>query len=144
MTKRGCLNCHFFCAYGIDINSRAPFEESVGPEFRTRESLDEKLKALSRALESPWSIKCSRGKWDSERIGNRNINEIRNAILGPDRDTCDCFAEYDQYADQNAPQESEEKKHEARERRENRILSIIAIVIALGSLVIAILAYLKT
>jgi hypothetical protein len=150
MPKRGCLNCHFFVRYGISIKSGAPFEEAAEPEFRTRESLDGMLKSLSRALRSPWSIKCSRGKWDSERIGNKNTDEIRNAILSPERDTCDCFSELNKYADQEAVKESEKKKDMEKEMRITRRLSVLAIVIAfigtlisLGSLVVAYLAYLE-
>jgi hypothetical protein len=150
MSEKGCLNCHFFCAYGISIKSRVPFEETVGSEFRTREGLVEKLKSLSRVMRSPWSVKCSRGKWDAAKIGNRNTAEIIKAIFNPERDTCDCFAESDKHADQDAVKESETKKAEARERRKDRriataalIVASIGILIALGSLIVAILAYLK-
>jgi hypothetical protein len=137
-----CLNCHFFCKASIDFDNSL-VTKSAGPEFRTLEGLDKMLKNRSLVSQSPWSLTCFCGKWDTAKIRTKNIDEIKQAIFSPERDTCDCFGEFDEHATQTAVKESEQKKAEARERRITRILSIIAILIAIGSLIIAFLAYRK-
>ncbi|MDR1902410.1 MAG: hypothetical protein LBQ88_09050 [Treponema sp.] len=139
MPKRGCLNCHFFCQSRINRDS-IPLTESLEPEFRNREKLVEELKGLARVASPPWSLRCSVGKWDAAKIGTRKTGEILDAIFSPERNNCDRFVEYTKYSSQTAAQESEERRREAKDRRFTRIISVLAIVIALGSLVVAILA----
>jgi hypothetical protein len=140
MSKRGCLNCHFCCRYGISTNSGDPFEKSAEPEFRTREGLDEKLKSLSRAMRAPWSIKCFSENWDAERIGIKNTDEITKAIFSNERKKCLHFAVYDKYATLEAVRDREKKKLEIIDRRITRIRANVSLAISFGALVISALA----
>jgi hypothetical protein len=129
---------------------RPPKPKPEAPAKAGKKGNNPAIRNLSLVSQPPWSVKCSRGKWDATKIGTKNTDGISKAIFNRERSKCDFFIEYNKYAGQEAPKESEEMKRVARKMRITWTLSIIAILIALcslavafGSLVIAWLTYLK-
>jgi hypothetical protein len=131
MSKRGCLNCHFFCAYGKSESGDPLFVEPVESEVRNRENFVEKLKELSRTSQSPWSIKCFCGNWDAEKIGVKNTDEIIRAVFRSNREKCSRFSKYDIYATPLAVKERDDLKLEKIDKRIALILSILSIIISI-------------
>ena len=121
---KGCLNCHFNC---FESMTR---ELGLIPLEAESRNKDKFLELLRRPERRAQPFKCSKGKWDSERIGVNNFLEIEQAVFRKDRDKCPLFSLYDPTASLEAVELSNKRIEEVIDRKFTRRLAWAALILS--------------